>query len=134
MTFIDIFSFMATSLQKLLSNLDQDKFHSLSQHFIQSTDLLLRKGVYRYEYMDSFEKFEESQLPPLDAFSSTLSSEEITAEDYQDAQNMWKAFNMKSLGVYHNLYVETDILQMSDVFENFRKYISIFIILIVGTC
>lgn len=99
---------MATSLQKLVSNLDNDLFQSLRQHFPHKTDLLLRirKGVYPYEYTDSFEKFEERRLPSTDAFTSTLSNEKVTEEGYQHAQNVWQAFHIKYMGDYHNLYVK----------------------------
>ena len=82
--------------------------------------LLLRKGVYPYEYMDSWEKFNETSLPDKEAFYSELNKEGITDEDYAHAQKVWKVFEIKNLGEYHDLYVQSDTLLLVDVFENFR--------------
>ena len=82
--------------------------------------LLLRKGVYPYEYMDSWEKFNETSLPDKKAFYSELNKEGITNEDYAHAQKVCKVFEIKNLGEYHDLYVQSDALLLADVFENFR--------------
>ncbi|GBM23420.1 hypothetical protein AVEN_188767-1 [Araneus ventricosus] len=120
--FVDSFQFLNTSLQKLVENLDHSKF-SIMQSCISSPhrDLLLKKGIYPYEYMSSFSKFVETQLPPRSAFHSSLVNEGISEADYEHAQNVWKCFNIKNLGEYHDLYVRTDVILLSDVFENFRK-------------
>ena len=83
--------------------------------------LLLKKGVYPYEYMDSFERFGETELPEKEKFYSTLSGRGITDEDYAHAQEVWNVFGCKTLGDYHDLYVSTDMMLLADVFENFRK-------------
>ena len=82
--------------------------------------LLLRKGVYPYEYMDGQEKFNETSLPDKESFYSELNKEGITNEDYVHAQKVWKVFKIKNLGEYHDLYVQNDTLLLADVFENFR--------------
>ena len=83
--------------------------------------LLLRKGVYPYEYMDSWEKFDETTLPPKEAFYSNLNLEDISDEDYAHAQKVWDVFEIKNLGEYHDLYVQSDALLLADVYENFRN-------------
>ena len=85
--------------------------------------LLLRKVVYPYEYMDSWERFDETSLPDKEAFYSKLNMEEITNADYRHANNVFKEFELKKLGEYHNLYVQSDILLLADVFENFRNIV-----------
>ena len=71
--------------------------------------------------MDSLERFEETKLPPKEAFYSNLKNEGITEEDYAHAKKVWDVFEMKRLQDYHNLYNETDVLLLADVFENFRN-------------
>ena len=84
--------------------------------------LLLRKGVYRYEYMDSWQKFDETTLPPKEVFhSSNLNLQDISNEDYMHAQKVWGVFELKIVGEYHDLYVKSDTLLLADMFENFRN-------------
>ena len=83
--------------------------------------LLLRKGVYPYEYMDSWERFNETSLPDKKAFYSELNLEDITDKDYAHAQKVFEEFKLKNLGDYHDLYVQSDTLLLADVFENFRN-------------
>ena len=77
--------------------------------------LLLRKCVYPYEYMDSWEKFDETTLSPKETFHSNLNLEDISDEDYAHAQKVWDVFEIKNLGEYHNLYAQSDTLLLADV-------------------
>ena len=83
--------------------------------------ILLRKGVYPYEYMDSWEKFNETVLPPKNDCYSILNLEDISNEDYAHAQILWDVFEIKNLGEYHDLYVQSDTFLLADVYENFRN-------------
>ena len=85
--------------------------------------LLLRKGVYLYEYMDSWERFDETLLPDKEAFYSSLNMEDITDVDHRHAKRVLKNLNNKNknLADYYNLYVQSDTLFLADVFENFRN-------------
>ena len=71
--------------------------------------------------MDSWEKFDETTLPPKEAFHSNLNLEDISNEDYAHAQKVWEIFEIKNLGEYHNLYVQTNTLLLVNEFENFRN-------------
>ena len=71
--------------------------------------------------MSSWDKFEETTLPPNKAFHSNLYMSDISKYDYEHAQKVWKEFNLKNLGEYHNLYLKTDTLLLSNVFESFRN-------------
>ena len=82
-------------------------------------ELLLRKGVYPYEYTDSWKRFKEESLPDKESFYSKL-NKEISDEDYAHAQEVWEALNIKNLGEYHDLYVQSDTALLADVFESFR--------------
>lgn len=123
--FIDSYQFMSSSLETLISNLAEnglEKFNNLRKTFTNDNKarLLLRKNVYCYDYIDCFEKFDETQLPSKDKFYNILKNEPISNEDYQQACNVWNTFNMKTLGDFHDLYVLTDTLLLADVFEQFR--------------
>ena len=83
--------------------------------------MLLRKGVYPYEYMDGWDKFNEKIIPSKEWFYSNLTLENITEVDYIHANNVFKTFELNNLGDYHDLYVRSDTLLPSDVFENFIK-------------
>ena len=83
--------------------------------------LLLRKGVYPHEYMDNWERFNETSLPNKESFYSSLNMENINDIDYRHGNNVFKKFELKNLGEYHNLYVQSDTLLLAEVFENFRN-------------
>ena len=80
---------------------------------------LLRKGVYPCEYMDSWERFNESSLPPKKDFYSELNLEGITYKDYNHAQKVFEEY-CTDMSDYHDLYVQTDTVLLADVFEKFR--------------
>ena len=83
--------------------------------------LLLRKGVYPYEYMDNWERFNGTSLPNKESFYSKLNVENIEDIDYSHGNNVFKIFKLNNLGEYHDLYVQSDTLLLADIFENFRK-------------
>ena len=82
--------------------------------------LFLRKGVYPYQYMDSWERFNETSLPSKEDFYSNLNMEYIDDVDYRHGNNVFKRFELENLGQYHDLYVQSDTLLLADTFENFR--------------
>ena len=132
--FKDSFSFLSSSLDKLVKLTkyeNNEKRENWTSHFKYSKnseyvkddydlDLLTDKGIYPYDYMNDFNKFNETELPPKKEFYSQLAEEDIKDEDYEKAQHIWKHFNIKNLGEYHDLYLKTDVLLLTDVFENFR--------------
>ena len=93
---------------------------------IDKFTLLLRKGVYPYEYMDSWERFDKILMPDKEAFYSSLNMEDIIDVDHRHTKSVFnevalKILNNKNLGDYHDLYVKSDILLLADVFENVRN-------------
>ena len=120
--FIDSFQFMSSSLSNLVNNLPAEEFKYTGQVFQgEQLSLMKKKGVYPYDYMNSFKKFEDSRLPKKEDFFSVMNNEHITDKEYQHAQNVWNEFGLSSMGEYHDLYLKSDILLLTDVFENFRK-------------
>ena len=147
--FIDTFRFMPASLSELVDNMSGNfnsiesksctennrydkckkvmeglikKFPSIYQFCnsdLNKFSLVLRKGVYPYEFMDSWEKFGETTLRPKEAFYSNLNLEDIRDEDYAHAQKLLHVFEIKNLGKCHNFYAESNTLLLADVFENF---------------
>ena len=113
---------MASSLDKLSSNLKINQFVNLKKYYSgNQLSLLLRKGVYPYDYVDCMKKLDETSLPPQDAFYSKLTGAGITDEDYQHAQTVWNEFNIETMKDYHNLYNLSDVLLLADIFEKFRN-------------
>ena len=83
--------------------------------------LLLRNGVYSYEDMDNWGKFDKTTIRSKEGFYSKLNLEDIKDADYEHAQKVWKVFGIKIRGEYHDLYAQSDTLLLADVFENFRS-------------
>ena len=91
--------------------------YSFCNNDINKFILLLRKGVYPYEYMDSCERFNESSLPSKKEFYSNLNMEDINEIDYRHGNNVFKSLKLENLGDYHDLYVKSDTLLLAGVFE-----------------
>ena len=133
--FIDSFSFLPSSLDKLVKCLRDDKKFDVSKfhytvQFIKEkyphvTDehlkLVVQKGVVPYEYMDSFERYDETCLPPMNCFDSKLNNEKCKKEKYEHALNVWNTFNIKTLHEFWDFYLMTDITLLADVFEETRN-------------
>ena len=106
-------------LNEELKNKFENTF-KFSSNGIDKFILLLRRGVYPYEYTDDWEKFNETALPEKEKSYRNLSLEDITDADYMHAKRVCKDFEMKNLGEYHDLYLKSDTLLLADGFENFR--------------
>ena len=119
--FVDSVNFLLSSLEKLVKGIDQFPIMNKLMPEENKRQLLIKKGIYPYDYMDSFERFGETQLPEKEKFYSSLSGKGITDEEYARAKQVWETFGCQNLGDYHNLYVATDTVLLADVFENFRK-------------
>jgi hypothetical protein len=129
--FLDSYSFMPSSLSTLVNNIANlsDAFITTKSMFnvyysnisAKYFNLLLKKGIYPYEYMDSFKKFDEKSLPSKDKFYSSIYNENVSDDDYHHAIKVWNKFKCKNLKEYHNLYLLLDTTLLCDVFELFRK-------------
>ena len=121
--FIDSFKFMSSSLDSLINNLacGGEQFFGFEEYNENQYKLLIKKGIYPYEYMNDWDKFKETKLPPKEAFHSKLNMTGVSEEDYEHAKRVWKEFGLKDLGEYHDLYLKTDVILLANVFEAFRK-------------
>ena len=120
--FIERFKFMASSLGSLTNNLVRAgrKLFGFEEYTDNQYELLVRKGAYLYEYMLSWDKFKEAQLPPIEAFYSNLNMSNVSKGNYENAQRVWKEFKICNLGGYHDLCLQTDVILIANVFEAFR--------------
>lgn len=122
--FIDSFRFLPESLEKLASNLPKSDLKITKQIWNDLNenefDLITRKGVYPYDYVDSIGKLNETSLPPIEKFHNELNDSDITQEAYDFAQSVWCTFKIQSMQQYTDIYLKTDVLLLSDIFENFR--------------
>lgn len=121
--FVDSFKFLGTSLDKLVESMKKEDLEHLHSYYPDAIQfhLLSRKGVYPYEYVNKWSCYDEQALPRKNDFFSSLANEEITNTDYLHAMSVWSEFNIQTLGQYTDLYLKTDVLLLSDVFEHFRK-------------
>lgn len=123
--FIDSFRFMPASLDYLASLIPSEKKTLLRKEFKNLSDdqicLLERKGVFCYDYVDSWQKLEETTLPQKELFFSRLTNEDISDGQYTFANEIWEKFNIKTLGEYADLYLRVDVCLLAIVFENLRE-------------
>ena len=105
---------MDTSLDKLVNNLSKDTFNNGKRYNAEDKlELLTRKGIYPYEYMDTPEKLKETQLPPKEAFYSRLNDEGISDENYaHTAQGLAWDSALKLTEVKLELLSDPDMLLM----------------------
>ena len=125
LVFKDSLQFMNCSLEKLVANLlksGRENFKQILREYSGAeADLLLRKGVYPYDYMDKWEKFNELQLPPRESFFSRLRDEPCSEADYEHAQKVWREFHCRNIGEYHDIYLKIDVLQLADVWQGYTQ-------------
>ena len=122
LVFIDSIQFMASSLESLAGNLSKEEFCQVGKRWKgEEFNLVTQKGIFPYEYMTSIDKLREDKLPGKEDFYSTLYETDVTDEDYERAKKVRYHFIMKTMRDYHDLYLETDVLLLADIFESFRK-------------
>lgn len=120
--FLDSLRFMPSSLMKLSQALSrQDLIETKKLVSDNLIELVLRKGVFPYDYVDSINKFEETSLPPKEAFYNRLENQHIEDEDYAHAVRVWNELGMTTLGEYSDFYVKLDVTLLCDVMEEFRN-------------
>ncbi|CAJ0842523.1 2971_t:CDS:2 [Entrophospora sp. SA101] len=125
--FLDSIQNMNMGLDKLVASMSSnlEKFPLTIKHFtdkgcsLDQIKFLFRKGVFPYDWTKSWDKFKKTALPRRKDFYSLLSQQNISNADYVYAQEVWQKFEMKTFGKYHDLYLETDVLLLADIFMNY---------------
>ena len=117
--FKDSLQFLNSSLDKIVKNLTakSNAFNHLRECFLErwghlpeeAFQMLTRKGVYPYNYMDGWNKFEETTLPSKECFFSDLTKAHISNDDFQFIHTLWNTYGLKNMGELHDLYMETDV-------------------------
>ena len=122
---------MNSSLDESVKNLLDKDFEYLIEEFVsENLKLLKQKGAYPYEYMHSFERFNEEKLPAKKYFHSFIKDGKIVDDDkildghinikdYLTCEKTWDKFKMKNMGDYHDNYLKKDVLLLADVYGKF---------------
>ena len=121
--FIDSIKCMSSSLDSLVNNLARGchQFFGFEFYNNRQCKLLIQKGIYPYEYMDSWDRFKETSLPSIERFYSNLNMSEVSDTDYEHACSIWRECGIRNMGEYHDLYLRTNVILLANVFESFRR-------------
>ena len=129
--FLDTIGFMNTGIEQLVDNMKsecktikelRETFKYTSEHFTDDKQFLLmtQKGIYPYDYIDDYNKMNDTKLPSIDNFYSQLYDSGCDEKDYKRALEVWETFNCKTFLDYHNLYLSSDVLLLTDIWESFK--------------
>ena len=115
--------FFQDSLENVAESLEPEDFKLTKNAFrdYEKLRLITKKGIYPFGYIDSFDRFNETDLPSKDRFFSELRQEGISTEEYSRAKLIWEKFNCRNFGEYSDIYCLSDTLILADCFEKFRK-------------
>ena len=121
--FLDSYAFLASSLDALSSNLQSSDKNPLILQLFKPEDVpfISNKGTLPYDYLDCFEKFNETELPTIDKFNNKLNNREMDSEGYEKVKDFWKHFKCTNIRHFQDIYLKTDVLLLAAVFERFRR-------------
>jgi hypothetical protein len=119
--FLDSYQFLSASLETLAATLPTSELKVLTACLPKHVELFSKKGYFPYEWLDNFTKFNETKLPPIEAFTSSLTNTTLTQEQYAFAQHVWEATECKTMKDFHNFYLLSDVLLLTDIFQYFRN-------------
>ena len=106
--FLDSFQILSTSLEQLVSLLRKSGKHNFvhtARYMNADNEGTFAKGISPYSFMTGTDKFEETQLPPIEAFHDDLKDESLDQKDYERAQRVWTRYDMKTMKHYHDHYL-----------------------------
>ncbi len=127
LVFIDSLNFFSASLETVAGTMDKKTDFKLSRKYFMSqyhdeakVELMLRKGVYPYDFFSDLSKYDETQLPPAKDFYDSLGNKEVNPLDYEHAQTVWRELGVRNLREYTELYNISDVLLLLDCFNKLR--------------
>ena len=113
---LDMFGFFhPLSLEAICKTLSDKQCVTLNKHGLER-----RKGIFPYEWLDSIDKLNNTELPPKEAFYSKLKQSGITDKEYKQAIDCWNNTGCKTIEDYMMLYLKTNVFLSVDVFEKVR--------------
>ena len=124
---LDSLQFCKAPLDSLAGNLeDKDLKHLLSEYPKDKMEILKRKDAYLYEWVDSYENFNYTELSSKECFYSSIKdgkryndNAHISDDQYLHFKNVLNTFNFNTFKDYHNHYLKKDVLLLADVSEDF---------------
>jgi len=128
LNFIDSLRFFDMSLDSVGNSLQDEDFKIFKKYFMEKFvsnysaeewKLCRSKGIFPYDFIDSFDKFNQTHLPPKDDFYSVLYNSNIKDDEHTRAQKMWNLLKCKDLGEYNDKYLLMDVYILADCFESF---------------
>ena len=115
---------IAWKCKEFLDNWKENFKHSRKPSYAigdEDLNILTDKGVHPYDYMNNWDKFNDTKQPKEEYVYSKLYDEHISDDGYERANFVWNIFKLKDMGEYHGLRLKTDVLLITDVFEDFRN-------------
>lgn len=119
--FLDSFRFLNFPLAELANSLTPSQCVEIRKEFGTNFELVKKKGIFPYCFVDSMVKLNETTLPTMHDFYDTLREEHISQTEYDRATKVWQTFKCKNLGEYSDIYLKTDVLLLTDIFESYRS-------------
>ena len=119
--FLDSYKFLADSLDNLVKNTSETELKHTKEYFKENFKYACKKGIYPYEHVDDFNKFNEVGLPKYNDFYSKLKNSNYEKSEYIEAEKTYNEMKLSNFGEYHDFYLKCDVLLLCDIFENFRK-------------
>jgi hypothetical protein len=119
--FVDSLNHLNSSLDKLVETLDKSNYSYPIFSHLGLHRILRSKGIYPYRWVNSTEKFKQTSLPSIEWFDNDLTGEKCSQERYNKALEVWKALRCSTFKDYHMAYLESDVVLLADVFNNYRE-------------
>ena len=127
---LQFLTFSLDSLVKSLAKTGQQNFfllHDTMRNFYPDApdimvQLVEQKRVFCYDYIDRFERLDETALLPREQFYNRLAGENCSEANFARAQRVWRDFKFKHIGDYMRLFLLSDVELLADVFQMFRYY------------